>query len=53
MAAGRHQRPRAAESRSWTDLYYGPNYPRLQQVKARWDPRNVFQHELSVQPPHR
>jgi aclacinomycin oxidase len=32
-------------------LYYKENYPRLQQVKARWDPRGVFQHALAVEPP--
>lgn len=34
----------------WHTLYYGENYPRLQQAKARWDPRGVFHHALSVQP---
>jgi len=33
----------------WHDLYYLGNYPRLQQVKATWDPRNVFHHKLSIQ----
>jgi hypothetical protein len=34
----------------WHDLYYLGNYPRLQQVKAKWDPRNVFHHKLSIEP---
>ncbi|MET8703083.1 FAD-binding protein [Kitasatospora sp. NPDC004723] len=32
----------------WYTLYYKDDYPRLQRVKARWDPRNVFRHALSV-----
>ena len=32
----------------WSSLYYGANYPRLQKIKKRWDPRNVFQHALSI-----
>jgi hypothetical protein len=35
----------------WPTLYYKDNYPRLQQVKAKWDPRNVFRHAMSVEPP--
>jgi len=35
----------------WYTLYYKDNYPRLQEVKAKWDPLNVFHHALSVQPP--
>jgi hypothetical protein len=32
----------------WHALYYQLNYPRLQRIKARWDPRNVFRHALSI-----
>ncbi|MEV3961261.1 FAD-binding oxidoreductase [Nocardia sp. NPDC050193] len=32
----------------WHALYYGANYPRLQRVKAEWDPNNVFRHRLSI-----
>jgi berberine-like enzyme len=32
----------------WQTLYYQDNYPRLQRVKARWDPPNAFRHALSV-----
>lgn len=35
----------------WHRLYYKDNYPRLRQVKAKWDPRNVFRHALSVELP--
>ncbi|MFI6310970.1 FAD-binding oxidoreductase [Nocardia fusca] len=32
----------------WHAFYYGENYPRLQRVKAQWDPGDVFRHRLSV-----
>ncbi|RLU99136.1 FAD-linked oxidase [Streptomyces griseocarneus] len=35
----------------WHALYYKGNYPRLQRVKARWDPRDVFRHAMSIEPP--
>ncbi len=35
----------------WHQLYYKDNYPRLQQAKAEWDPRNIFRHGQSIHPP--
>jgi aclacinomycin oxidase len=32
----------------WHAIYFQANYPRLQRAKARWDPRDVFRHALSV-----
>jgi hypothetical protein len=35
----------------WHTLYYKDNYPRLQQAKLRYDPKDVFRHVLSIQLP--
>jgi hypothetical protein len=35
----------------WPELYFGENYPRLQRVKARWDPTDFFRHRQSVRLP--
>lgn len=32
----------------WEYLYYKENYTRLQRVKARWDPLDVFHHQQSI-----
>jgi FAD/FMN-containing dehydrogenase len=34
----------------WPELYYGPNYSFLQQVKKKYDPNNIFHHAMSVRP---
>jgi hypothetical protein len=36
----------------WHTFYYQGNYPRLQKIKATWDPLNIFRHSLSVEPDH-
>jgi aclacinomycin oxidase len=32
-------------------MLHKENYPRLQRIKARYDPRNIFRHQVSVQLP--
>jgi hypothetical protein len=32
----------------WFTLYYKDNYPRLQRIKAAYDPRNIFRHSQSI-----
>lgn len=33
---------------NWPELYYKDNYARLQRVKARWDPNDIFHHRQSI-----
>ncbi|MEC3920238.1 FAD-binding oxidoreductase [Nocardia sp. CDC160] len=35
----------------WHGFYYGSGYPRLQRIKADWDPNNNFRHRLSIEQP--
>jgi FAD/FMN-containing dehydrogenase len=37
-----------ADLEHWPALYYKDNYARLQRVKARWDPLDVFHHRQSI-----
>ena len=39
-----------AELPDWEDAYWGANYPRLRQVKAKYDPDRVFDFPQAVRP---
>ncbi|MEU9363303.1 FAD-binding oxidoreductase [Streptomyces avermitilis] len=37
----------------WETAYWGSNFDRLRKIKAKYDPRNVFQYEQSIPPASR
>ncbi len=36
--------------KNWSQAYYGANYPRLQQVKAKYDPHQLFNFPQAITP---
>jgi hypothetical protein len=36
--------------RAWETAYWGPNFGLLRKIKAKYDPRNVFQYDQSIPP---
>ncbi|MET9934636.1 MULTISPECIES: FAD-binding protein [unclassified Streptomyces] len=34
----------------WSEIFYKQNYPRLQRIKAAYDPHDVFRHSMSIRP---
>jgi FAD/FMN-containing dehydrogenase len=36
--------------RNWSKAYYGSNFKRLTQVKAKYDPKNIFRYPQSIPP---
>ncbi|MFD6968820.1 BBE domain-containing protein [Streptomyces sp. NPDC059949] len=37
-----------ASGTPWHELYFKSGYRQLQTVKAQWDPKNLFNHSLSI-----
>lgn len=40
-----------SDYKNWEEGYFGTNYPRLQEIKAKWDPKNMFSFQQSIRLP--
>jgi FAD/FMN-containing dehydrogenase len=40
--AGAYVNEASPHEPAWKDVYWGSNYPRLLEIKKKWDPKNVF-----------
>lgn len=38
------------DAREAAAVAYGPNLPRLRDLKTKWDPDNVFHHNVNIPP---
>lgn len=49
-ASGAYQNYCDINIKDWPSAYYGNNIERLKQIKAKYDPENVFRYEQSIPP---
>jgi FAD/FMN-containing dehydrogenase len=48
LAGGAYQNFTDRTQIDWQHAYYGDNFPRLVEIKRKWDPDNLFRHPQSI-----
>jgi hypothetical protein len=48
LAGGAYQNFTDRTQTVWQHAYYGDNFPRLVEIKRKWDPDNLFRHSQSI-----